>query len=82
MLNYEDFENAAWDIAETFPEEFFRELNGGIVVRTGKRIHPHAEGDDLFILGEYHRNRYLGRSIVLYYGAFVKCFQYYKDDEL
>lgn len=82
MLDYESFETAALDIAETFPEDFFRELNGGIVVRKGSRLHPKAEGSDLFILGEYRRHRHLGRFVVLYYGSFEKCFWYYSDEDL
>ena len=82
MMTAEEFGNAADEIAATFPEEFFRELNGGIVVREGTRIHPEAEADDLFVLGEYHRDRYLGRFVVLYYGSFVRCFGYYTDDAL
>ncbi len=82
MIDYETFENMAQEIADTFPEDFFRELNGGIIVKKGSRIHPEAVQHDLFILGEYHRNRYLGRFVVLYYGSFERCFSWYTEEEL
>lgn len=74
MLSLEEFEEAAIEIAGTFPEDFFRELNGGVMVREQSRLHPAAEDHDLFVMGEYHLDRYLGRFIVLYYGSFVRCF--------
>lgn len=78
MMTYEEFEQAAFDIADTFPEEFFRELNGGIMVREYGKLHPADENGDLYVLGEYHRNRHLGRFVVLYYGSFELCFGYEK----
>lgn len=74
MMSLEEFEETAMEIADTFPEDFFRELNGGVMIRERSRIHPAAEDHDLFVLGEYHRDRYLGRFVVLYYGSFVRCF--------
>lgn len=82
MIMYEEFENIAYEIAETFPEDFFRELNGGVVVRRRCRLHPQAEANDLFVLGEYHRNKHLGRFVVLYYGSFERCFGNVPEEEL
>lgn len=82
MLDFEEFETVALDIADTFPEDFFRELNGGVVIRRGTRIHPKAVAGDLFVLGEYRRDRHLGRFVVLYYGSFEQCFGYYRDEDL
>lgn len=74
MISFEQFEDVTYEIADTFPEEFFRELNGGVMVREYSRLHPAAEDHDLFVLGEYHYDRYLGRFIVLYYGSFANCY--------
>lgn len=81
-LTYELFEDIALEIADTFPEDFFRELHGGVMVRRDRRLHPAAKDHDLFILGEYHRDRYLGRFIVLYYGSFEACFGTSTKEEL
>ncbi len=82
MMSFEAFEEKAYEIADTFPEEFFRELNAGVMVREYSRLHPAAVDHDLFILGEYHRDRYLGRFVVLYYGSFEKCFPHLSDESL
>ena len=82
MFSLEEFEAAALEITNTFPEDFFRELNGGVMVRSGSRLHPAARDHDLFVMGEYHRDRYLGRFIVLYYGSFAQCYGYYSDEDL
>ena len=74
MISFEVFEDVTYEITDTFPEVFFRELNGGVMVRAGSPLHPAAEDHDLFILGEYHIDRYLGRFIVLYYGSFAQCY--------
>lgn len=74
MISFDEFETITLEIAETFPEDFFRELNGGIMVKEGSRLHPAAEDHDLFIMGEYRRDHFLGRFIVLYYGSFGRCF--------
>jgi predicted Zn-dependent protease with MMP-like domain len=82
MISLEEFEEITMEITETFPEAFFRELHGGVMVRSNSRLHPAAEDHDLFIMGEYHCDRYLGRFIVLYYGSFVTCFADYSREAL
>ena len=82
MISFEEFEEITFEIADTFPEDFFRELNGGVMVRKRRRLHPAAEDHDLFIMGEYHLDRYLGRFIVLYYGSFKTYFEWVSEEEL
>ena len=82
MISFEVLEDVTYEITDTFPEVFFRELNGGVMVRAGSPLHPAAEDHDLFILGEYHIDRYLGRFIVLYYGSFVQCCRGCSEEEI
>lgn len=82
MISLEVFEDYTMEIVDSFPEVFFRELNGGVMVRAGSPLHPAAEDHDLFVLGEYHIDRYLGRFIVLYYGSFVQCYAGSSEEEL
>lgn len=82
MMTYEAFEDAVFEIADSFPEDFFRELSGGVMVRRHRRLHPEAVDQDLYILGEYHTDHCLGRFVVLYYGSFERCFGNCDDDEL
>lgn len=82
MVLLEEFEEIVDEIVSTLPEDFFRELNGGVIVREQEKIHPAAVDNDLFVMGEYHLDRYLGRFVVLYYGSFAQCFGYLSEDGL
>lgn len=63
-----------YEIAETIPEIFFKDLNGGIHASAEEKLHPKALDNDLWILGEYCRNKYLGRYIRIYYGSFMRVY--------
>ncbi len=60
-------------IAEELPSAFFTELNGGIRLDPGERLHPESSDAPLYTLGEYHVDA-LGRYIILYYGSFARLF--------
>lgn len=62
------------EITETLPDDFFRDLNGGIHAVKQEKPHPKAIGNDLYILGEYLNSRQMGRSIIIYYGSFMRIY--------
>lgn len=62
------------EIVQTLPEVFFKDLNGGIHATQKEKLHKQAKNNDLWILGEYHNNKHLGRSIVIYYGSFIRLY--------
>jgi predicted Zn-dependent protease with MMP-like domain len=72
------------EIADGIPEDFYRELNGGVILLPDIKMHSENQGNDLngnanlFILGEYHNDRTgyggLGRYIAIYYGSFIKLY--------
>ncbi|MCR1841072.1 metallopeptidase family protein [Murimonas intestini] len=82
MVSLEEFENMAREIADTLPEEFYRELNGGLIVQEKRKLHPASVDDNLCILGEYHRDKYLGRFIVLYYGSYMQIYGHLSRSDL
>ncbi|MCD7833444.1 MAG: metallopeptidase family protein [Lachnospiraceae bacterium] len=82
FMTFDEFETAAYEIADTFPEDFYRELNGGIFVKEQAQLHPADLHGDLFVMGEYHRDYYLGRFIVLYYGSFMRCCGSWREEAL
>jgi len=73
------------EIAEEIPEDFYRELNGGIILLPELKRHPesHASGS-LYIMGEYHNDRTgfggLGRYIAVYYGSFIRLYAYFSPE--
>lgn len=56
-------------LAEEYPEELFRDLNGGILLLEDELPDPDA-GEDVYIMGEYCWDE-LGRYINIYYGSFA-----------
>ena len=71
MITIERVHEMLEEIAESFPPEFFKELNGGISLLPDVKYSPHTKAGDLYILGEYHRN-VMGRYIYIYYGSFLR----------
>lgn len=82
MVSLEEFEDLVCDIVDALPQDFFRELDGGVMVREERKLHPESGADDLSILGEYCKNRYLGRYVVIYYGSFMAAFGYLEGEDL
>jgi hypothetical protein len=56
------------EAAGEIPQEFFRELNGGISLLPEAKHHEADMAGDLYVLGEY-RHDGMGRYIVIYYGS-------------
>ncbi len=83
MITFEECAEMLDEIADSVPYELYRELNAGISLLPGLKVHPKAVNNDLFILGEYIRNS-LGKAIVLYYGSINRVYgslsreQYYE----
>jgi len=72
MVTIDEMEQMLDEMAGEFPEAFYKDLNGGILLLPDEKLSPGAVADDLYILGEYHRSRALGRYIVIYYGSFMQ----------
>lgn len=82
MVDFEEFEDMAIEIADTLPKEFYRELSGGVMVKPERKIHPESVGSELSIMGEYVRHPHLGRYVVLYYGSFMAIYGHYDTEQL
>jgi len=74
MITIEDMEAMLDGIANNFPKGLYDKLNGGIMLLPEEKQSPVSRENDLYILGEYHIDRMMGRYIVIYYGSFVRLF--------
>ena len=72
MISIEEMEAMLDEAAMELPREFYRDLNGGIIILPEVKYHEKSAANDLCILGEYHVDGRLGRYIVLYYGSFIQ----------
>ena len=59
------------EMAEQFPPVFFEELNGGILLEEEAKEDPLFPPGEMYFMGEYIQDWFLGRSINLYYGSFL-----------
>ena len=81
MITYDEAGQMLDEISKEIPEEFYTELNGGIILSDEIKYHPISrEGEHLYILGEYHNDRKgyggMGRYIVIYFGSFERLYGY------
>ena len=68
MLSIDDVNNLLDDISAGFPEEIFRDLNGGVCLLPESKRSAADPYGRLYTLGEYRRDQ-MGRYIVIYYGS-------------
>ncbi len=74
MVTIDEFTEIMNEIAQELPEEFYYELNGGILILPDKKLSPYARADDLWVLGTYVYDPTMGRMIEIYYGSFCELF--------
>lgn len=70
MITIEEMEQILEELAEELPAEFYKELNGGILLLPETKISPEAKKNDLYTMGQYRYSPSMGRYIVIYYGSF------------
>jgi len=69
MISLEQYKTIVSELLDELPEEFFRELTGGVIVSESAEIPDYARGGDLYTLGQYQV--YSGvRQIVMFKGSF------------
>ena len=69
MITTEQYNNIISELMDELPEEFFRELSGGVIVSEALVIPDYAQGNDLYTMGQYQI--YSGiRQIVMFRGSF------------
>ena len=69
MITTEQYNHIITELLDELPEEFFRELSGGVIVSDAMVIPDYAQGNDLYTMGQYQI--YSGiRQIVMFRGSF------------
>lgn len=82
MISIEEMESILDEIATELPQEFYNELNGGIILLPEARPDPIGTDNDLYIMGEYHSGGGLGRYIAIYYGSFERVYGHLSREKL
>jgi len=82
MVEVEEFLEIVDELSAEIPLEFFEGLNGGVRVMEDCKLNSRAVNNDLFTLGEYHRNKAMGNHIIIYYGSYMRLFGHLSKEEL
>lgn len=82
MISIEEMEAMLDELAAEIPQELYRELNGGIMLLPEAKLNPQSRRNDLYILGEYHRDGNMGRYINIYYGSFYHVYGHFGREAL
>lgn len=73
MLSLEEYKRIVSELMDELPEEFYRDLNGGVIVSEALAIPDYARGNDLYAMGQYLI--YSGmRQIVMFKGSFDRVY--------
>ncbi len=73
MITIEEYKKIVSELMDELPEDFFRELNGGVIVSEAAVIPDYARNNDLCTLGQYQF--YSGiRQIVMFKGSFDRVY--------
>ena len=73
MISTEAYRAIISDLMDELPEEFYRELTGGVIMSEALVIPDYARGNDLYTLGQYQV--YYGvRQIVMFKGSFDRLY--------
>ncbi len=73
MISTEEYKRIISELLDELPEEFFRDLTGGVIVSEASVIPDYAQGNDLYTMGMY--KIYSGiRQIVMYKGSFDRVY--------
>ena len=80
MIGIEAYRNIVSDLMDELPEEFFRDLSGGVIVSEASALADYAVRNDVYLMGEYLV--YSGiRQIVLFKGSFDRVYPLADADE-
>ena len=73
MISIREYRNIVSELLDEFPEAFFRELSGGVIVSEALVIPDYARDNDLYTMGQYQV--YSGvRQIVMFKGSFDRAY--------
>ena len=72
VLTFDEAARLLDDIADSFPQEFYQQLNGGVLLIPEAECHPDAP--DLFTMGLYCHDM-MGRYIKIFYGSMAQLAQ-------
>ncbi|MBQ9322978.1 MAG: hypothetical protein IJR81_01925, partial [Clostridia bacterium] len=72
-ITIEEYGAIVSELMDELPDEFFRELSGGVIVSESVAIPDYAQGNDLYTLGKYQIFSRV-RQITMFKGSFDRVY--------
>lgn len=73
MITIEEYRDIISELMDELPEEFFRDLSGGVIVSEALVIPDYARANDLYTLGQYQIASGI-RQIIMFKGSFDRAY--------
>ncbi len=73
MISFEEYSQIVSELLDELPEEFFRELSGGVIISEKAEVPDYARGNDLYTMGKYQRFSGV-RQITMFKGSFDRVY--------
>ena len=73
MIRTEEYRRIISELLDELPEEFFRDLSGGVIVSEARVLPDYARANDLYTMGEYQVTAGM-RQIVMFKGSFDRVY--------
>ena len=80
MSEFDEYRKIISDLQDELPEEFFRDLNGGVIVSEAMVIPDYARGNDLYTMGQYQVFSGI-RQIIMFKGSFDRVYPHADAEE-
>lgn len=80
MLSSLEYRQLLSELVDELPQEFFRELSGGVIMSEAAPVPDYARANDLFTLGHYQVSHGM-RQIVMYLGSFNRVYPLARGEE-
>ena len=79
-MSIDEYRKIISDLQDELPEEFFRDLNGGVIVTEAMVIPDYARGNDLYTMGQYQVFSGI-RQIIMFKGSFDRVYPHADAEE-
>lgn len=81
MISIDEMHEILNELTDELPEEFFKDLTGGISLTEEVKFSPAAQNNDLYILAQYNRGL-MGSYITFYYGSFMRAYGHLSKEDI
>ena len=79
-MSIDEYRKIISDLQDELPKEFFRDLNGGVIVSEAMVIPDYARGNDLYTMGQYQVFSGI-RQIIMFKGSFDRVYPHADAEE-